>query len=119
MSETVLEKVDNNTPKEKKSLKGYLSKFGPLIGLVTLTIVLTFLSQKFMTVNNVMNIARQSSINAVLAIGMLLPILTAGIDLSVGSILAVSIMTMGIVSVNMGLSPMLGIIVCLAVGAAF
>ncbi|OXS79438.1 ABC transporter permease [Domibacillus enclensis] len=117
MSEAVIEK--EKPVGEKKSFKHFLGKFGALIGLIILTVVLTFLSDKFLTVNNLMNIARQSSINALLAIGMLLPILTAGIDLSVGSILAISIMTMGIVSVNMGMSPVLGIIVCLAVGAAF
>ncbi|OLN23905.1 sugar ABC transporter permease [Domibacillus antri] len=117
MSEAVIQK--EQAAEEKKSFKHFLSKFGALIGLIILVVVLTFMSDKFLTVNNVMNIARQSSINALLAIGMLLPILTAGIDLSVGSILAISIMTMGIVSVNMGMSPILGIIVCLAVGAGF
>ncbi|KMY52396.1 ABC transporter permease [Peribacillus loiseleuriae] len=119
MSEVVIQKPKNEETKPKKTVKSYVSKFAPLIGLVLLTTILTFLSDKFLTMNNVMNIARQSSINAILAIGMLLPILTAGIDLSVGSILAVSIMVMGIVSINMGLSPILGILVCLAVGAAF
>lgn len=118
MSELAFEKIEKAT-KEKNTLKSYLSKFGPLIGLVILTSVLAFLSDKFLTMNNIMNIARQSSINALLGIGMLLPILTAGIDLSVGSILAVAIMTMGIVTVNMGMSPFVGILVCLAVGAAF
>lgn len=117
MSEALVQK--EKVVDEKKSFKHYLGKFGALIGLIILTVVLTFMSDKFLTVNNIMNIARQSSINALLAIGMLLPILTAGIDLSVGSILALSIMTMGIVSVTMGMSPVLGIIVCLAVGAAF
>lgn len=104
---------------EKKSVKHYLSKFGALIGLIILCTVLTILSDKFLTINNIMNIARQSSINALLALGMLLPILTAGIDLSVGSILAISIMLMGIVSVNMGMHPILGILVCLLVGCFF
>ncbi|OXS78743.1 ABC transporter permease [Domibacillus enclensis] len=116
MSEATMEK--QKTARDH-SWKWFLSKFGALIGLIILTVVLTFMSDKFLTVNNIMNIARQSSINALLAIGMLLPILTAGIDLSVGSILAISIMTMGIVSVNMGMSPVVGIIVCLAVGAGF
>ncbi|MEW9501481.1 ABC transporter permease [Jeotgalibacillus marinus] len=119
MKEVVVQKDESNTPRQKKTLKDYLSKFGPLIGLVILMTVLTLLSDKFLTMNNMMNIARQSSINALLALGMLLPILTAGIDLSIGSVLAVSIMVMGIVSVNMGFSPIIGIIVCLAVGAAF
>ncbi|WP_050182468.1 ABC transporter permease [Domibacillus robiginosus] len=119
MGEAAISKEQEQVSGEKKTVKGFVSKFGALIGLVILVITLTILSDKFMTMNNIMNIARQSSINALLAIGMLLPILTAGIDLSVGSILAISIMTMGIVSVNMGLSPVLGIIVCLAVGAGF
>ncbi|WMX56836.1 ABC transporter permease [Peribacillus sp. R9-11] len=119
MNGAVIQKPENDSPKQSRTIKTYVSKFGPLIGLILLTTVLTFLSDKFMTLNNIMNIARQSSINAILAIGMLLPILTAGIDLSVGSILAVSIMVMGIVSVTMGLSPILGLLACLFVGAGF
>jgi ribose transport system permease protein len=97
--------------------KRIISKFGPLIGLIVLSTVLTILSSKFLTVDNVMNIARQSSVNSLLAVGLLVPILTAGIDLSVGSILGLTIMLMGIVSVKWGLNPFLGIFVCLGVGA--
>ncbi|MFD2216772.1 MULTISPECIES: ABC transporter permease [Metabacillus] len=118
MSQIIVDKKQENIT-EKKTIKTYLAKLAPLLALILLSGILTFLSDKFLTVNNLMNIARQSSINALLAIGMLLPILTAGIDLSVGSILAVSIMIMGIVSVSMSLNPVLGIIVCLAVGAGF
>lgn len=117
MAEIVLEKTKELN--EKKSLKQYIGKFGALIGLVSLCIILTVLSDKFLTVNNVMNIARQSTINALLALGMLLPILTAGIDLSVGSVLAISTMMMGVVVVNMGMNPFVGILVCLLVGAFF
>lgn len=117
MAEIIVDKT--KTAKEGKPARYYLEKFGALIGLVLLSVILTVLSDKFLTVNNVMNIARQSSINAILALGMLLPILTAGIDLSVGSILAIAIMLMGVVTVNMGMSPLLGILVCLLVGAFF
>jgi len=105
--------------KSRFNYKGLLGKFGSLLALILLVIVLTTLSDKFLTVNNLMNIARQSTVNALLALGMLLPILTAGIDLSVGSILAISIMSMGLVSVTMGMHPILGILVCLLVGAGF
>jgi len=118
MSQIVVEKKQEDVA-EKKTIKSYLAKLAPLLALILLSVILTLLSDKFLTVNNLMNIARQSSINALLAIGMLLPILTAGIDLSVGSILAVSIMIMGIVSVNMSMSPALGILACLVVGAGF
>lgn len=104
---------------KKATWKKIISKFGSLLALLILVLVLSFATDKFFTVNNLMNIARQSSINALLAVGMLLPILTAGIDLSVGSILALSIMIMGIVSVNMTLHPLLGILACLVIGAGF
>jgi ribose/xylose/arabinose/galactoside ABC-type transport system permease subunit len=65
-----------------------LRRFGILIAFVLLMVVLTFLSDSFLTVSNLLNIARQVSINAVIAAGMTFVILTGGIDLSVGSVLA-------------------------------
>lgn len=67
-----------------------LRRFGILIAFVLLMVVLTFLSDSFLTVSNLLNIARQVSINAVIAAGMTFVILTGGIDLSVGSVLAFS-----------------------------
>jgi Ribose/xylose/arabinose/galactoside ABC-type transport systems, permease components len=98
---------------------GVIRKLGSLLGLIGLCAVLTFSSEYFLTLDNIMNIARQSSINCLVALGMLLTILTAGIDLSVGSILALSIVTMGVVVVQLGLSPVVGILICLGVGALF
>ncbi|TDL91579.1 ABC transporter permease [Vibrio vulnificus] len=111
--------LETVTPQVKKStkFKTIINKFGALFGLIGLCIILALLSPSFIQVDNVMNIARQSSINALLALGMLLPILTAGIDLSIGSILAFSIITAGMVSVTWGMHPILGVIVCLGVGA--
>ncbi len=60
----------------------------PLIGLVILMVLVSLASPSFFTVDNLLNILRQTSINAVIAMGMTFVILTAGIDLSVGSILA-------------------------------
>jgi ribose transport system permease protein len=50
--------------------------------------VVSFLSPNFFTADNLLNILRQTSVNAIMAVGMTLVILTAGIDLSVGSVLA-------------------------------
>lgn len=114
------ESVESVKPHGKEQFwKKLISKFGSLLALIILMIVLTIMSDRFLTINNLTNIARQSSINALLAIGMLLPILTAGIDLSVGSILALSIMIMGVVSINLQMGPVIGIIACLAIGAGF
>lgn len=112
----VEQQVDNQNQKKKYDFKYIANKFGALFGLILLSIVLAILSPSFLRVDNLMNVARQSSINALLSMGMLLPILTAGIDLSVGSILAISIVMTGMVSVVWGMSPIIGLIVCLLVG---
>ncbi|MBM7868025.1 ribose ABC transporter permease [Heliobacterium gestii] len=61
---------------------------GPLIGLALICIALTLLSDRFFSASNILNIARQVSINTLLAVGMTFVIISGGIDLSVGSILA-------------------------------
>ena len=75
---------------EKKARFAFVRNLGPLLGLLILCIVLTCLSDRFLTVDNLLNVTRQVSINAVISVGMTLVILTGGIDLSVGSILAFS-----------------------------
>ncbi|MEK6454398.1 ABC transporter permease [Caldifermentibacillus hisashii] len=103
----------------KPNLKKYFSKFGTLLALFMLFVFFSLSSEKFLTVDNLMNIVNQASINALLSLGMLLAILTAGIDLSVGSMLALSSMLMAVVTVNLGMHPILGLITCLGVGAIF
>ncbi|RIV19568.1 ribose ABC transporter permease [Alicyclobacillaceae bacterium I2511] len=90
---------------------------GPLIGLVILLFVLSVLSHQFFTFGNLRNVALQTSVNALLAVGMTFVILTAGIDLSVGSSLALSsAISAGLMAshLNVWLSALVGI----AVGAA-
>ena len=70
-------------------------QFGTLIGLLVLSAVLWALTPHFLTVSNLLNIAQQTSINAVVAVGMTFVILSGGIDLSVGSIVAVSGVVLG------------------------
>ena len=65
-----------------------VKKLQPLIALAVMVIVLTLLSHQFLTFANQRNILLQISVNVCLSIGMTLVILTGGIDLSVGSILA-------------------------------
>ncbi|WP_321345413.1 ribose ABC transporter permease [uncultured Draconibacterium sp.] len=75
---------------DTKQLKHYLIKFQSIIALVVMCIVLSFLSDRFLTGENAWNVMRQISVNVVISVGMTLVILTGGIDLSVGSILAIS-----------------------------
>ncbi len=65
-------------------------RLGPLLGLTTLIVGLSIASPHFLTVENLLNVLRQSSINAILALGQLMVIITAGIDLSIGSVLGVT-----------------------------
>jgi len=74
----------------KKRGKLKLQGLGPLIGLILLVIVLSLTTDNFLSINNVFNVLRQVSINALLAFGMTFVILTGGIDLSIGSIFALS-----------------------------
>ena len=70
------------------SYKPTLKKFQSLIALLVLCIVLSFLTDKFFTASNGINVLRQVAVNICIATGMTLIVLTAGIDLSVGSVLA-------------------------------
>ncbi|MFX3622926.1 MAG: ribose ABC transporter permease [Ectobacillus sp.] len=67
-----------------------LQQVGSLIGLVLIVVVISVLNPSFLAPTNLFNILRQVSINALIAFGMTFVILTGGIDLSVGSILALS-----------------------------
>ncbi|AVH62244.1 ribose ABC transporter permease [Nostoc sp. 'Peltigera membranacea cyanobiont' 213] len=94
MSQTVrppINKSANNpAARNRKSISTLLEVAGILPILVIICILFAFLSPNFLTGGNIINILRQASINIVLATGMTFVILTGGIDLSVGSILAVS-----------------------------
>ncbi|MFV8454674.1 ribose ABC transporter permease [Vibrio owensii] len=73
---------------KKLFTKEWLIEQKSLIALIFLIVVVSFLNPNFFTVDNILNILRQTSVNAIIAVGMTLVILTAGIDLSVGSVLA-------------------------------
>lgn len=70
--------------------KEWLLEQKSLIALLVLIAVVSSLSPNFFTLNNMFNILQQTSVNAIMAVGMTLVILTSGIDLSVGSLLALT-----------------------------
>ena len=65
-------------------------QYGSLIGLLLLGALLSILSPSFLSLSNLMNVLNQVSLNGLVAIGMTFVILSGGIDLSVGSVLAFS-----------------------------
>ena len=92
--------------------------FYPLVGLIVVTICMIFASDKFLTSANLENIARQVSINAIIAVGMTCVILTGGIDLSVGPVMALS-GTLTAALLVAGVPGPIAIMAGLLLGAAF
>ncbi len=80
-------------------------RYGILIALAVLCLVLSLVSDNFLTSRNIINVLRQTSINGILAIGMTFVILTRGIDLSVGSVVAL----VGVVSASFATTGAAGI----------
>jgi ribose/xylose/arabinose/galactoside ABC-type transport system permease subunit len=72
------------------NVRELLQRYGLILSFLLLCLVLSILSDRFLTVDNMVNVLRQSTINGIIAVGMTFVILTAGIDLSVVSILALS-----------------------------
>lgn len=89
---------------------------GPLIGLILLCAFLTFATDSFFSVRNFLNILDQVTVIGIIAVGMTFVILLGGIDLSVGSVLALAMMVLGYLNVEAGL-PM-GVAIPLAIAAA-
>ncbi|MBU9711231.1 ribose ABC transporter permease [Bacillus tamaricis] len=76
--------------------EGVFRKYGTVLGLILLVVLITIINPRFITLDNILNIFRQVSINGLIAFGMTFVILTGGIDLSVGAILALSGMLLGL-----------------------
>lgn len=67
-----------------------LQRYGIVLALIVVCVALTFLNEFFLTPRNIVNVLRQTSINGILAIGLTFVILARGIDLSVGSVVALA-----------------------------
>lgn len=89
---------------------------GTLIGLLIIVVTFSFLSPVFWTLPNLLNILQQSSINAIIALGMTLVIISGGIDLSVGPTAALSAV-LGATLMVAGVPVPLAVMATLGVGA--
>ena len=88
----------------------------PLVGLIVVSTLMAFASDNFFSVPNILNVLRQVSIIALLAVGMTFVILTGGIDLSVGAVMALSGTISAGLMVNMGLPGAAGLFGGIAIG---
>ncbi|MEQ6391018.1 ribose ABC transporter permease [Bacillaceae bacterium S4-13-58] len=115
-----MDKVDNDQKKENwKRFLPIIDKYRVLIIFFVLILFASFLSDSFFTTSNLLNVFRQVSIVAIISLGMTLVILTGGIDLSVGSVMAFAgavvagVMTSG---VSLPVALMVAILVGIALG---
>lgn len=74
----------------KTQLSFIMKQYGIFIGFLAIIVALSISSDAFLTATNISNIIRQTSIHGIMAVGMTFVILTSGIDLSVGSMLALA-----------------------------
>ncbi|WP_116087039.1 ABC transporter permease [Tropicimonas sp. IMCC34011] len=90
---------------------------GPLVGLVLLCAFLSFATDSFLTTRNLLNVMDQITVLGIMAVGMTFVILIGGIDLAVGSVLALAMMVMGYLANTLGYPLELSILIALAVAA--
>lgn len=96
-------------------IKGYAGKYGILIGFIAICIFLSFASPVFLTSANLINILKQVSIIGIVSMGMTMIIISGGIDLSVGSILALTSVVVAVCAQN-SIPLILCILIAIAVG---
>ncbi len=103
-----------------KKATAILYKLRPLLILLLVTVVFSFLSDHFFTVNNLTNILKQISVNAILASGVYFTILMGGIDISVGSVLGFSgaVAAYLMMQINSPWAAVLAVATALVIGAA-
>lgn len=107
--------VDRKPTRSGGDAMPLLARLAPLGALVLLIVVMALFVPGFFTVNNLTNVARQVSINAIIASGMTLVIIAAGIDLSVGSMVALA-GCVAMIALNGTNSDVFGILIGIAIG---
>ncbi|BAU87099.1 D-ribose ABC transporter permease [Streptomyces laurentii] len=100
------------------ALRRLLLDNGALTALVVLAVAMSFLSGDFLSTQNLLNVGVQAAVTAILAFGVTFVIVSAGIDLSVGSVAALSATVLAYTATTMGLPVWLSIVLALATGIA-
>ena len=114
--------MSNNKAKtgmNKDAFRMFMGKYGIAVILFFMMILISIVEPSFRSANNMMNVATQVSINAMIAYGVCLALTTEGIDLSVGAQLALVSCILGHTIVNMGFSVGMAILTALVVSTAW
>jgi len=112
-SEKRVEKVQ--VVKDNKNLMSKVSGLGPVLALIVLALLTTAMNPSFLDPNNLLNLLRQVSINGLIAFGMTFVILTGGIDLSVGAILALT-SALSAMMITSGVPTLIAMLVGIVIG---
>src|SRR5260221_12641985 len=123
-SEKELQKAEVTVvEKSKKVFVGYqerwwrvFNRFGPAIMLLAVVAGMSIAHPEFLTVPNLLTIGLQAAVRAILAIGVLLVVISGGIDLSVGTSMSLSMVTMGMYVINGHGSLYVGMLIAMATG---
>jgi ribose/xylose/arabinose/galactoside ABC-type transport system permease subunit len=109
--------------KSKRALVGYqelwwrvFNRFGPAIMLLAVVAGMSIAHPEFLTVSNLLTIGLQAAVRAILAIGVLLVVISGGIDLSVGTSMSLSMVTMGMYVINGHCSLYVGMLIAIVTG---
>ncbi len=114
---SITKKEENTSPTFKSKVLPFLREQGSAAaGLIILFIIMSVASSNFLTMDNLVNVMRQISINAILAVGMTFVIITAGIDLSVGAVIALTGTLWAATVVNYNMPIWVGILLALIIG---
>ena len=105
--------------KAKLSFANLYSTYGVFFILVIEFVIFSLASKSFLTLGNILSVGRQMSFTGIAAIGMTLVMLTGGIDISVGSMLAMAGVLCAKLSADMGLPLWIAVVITLLIGALF
>ncbi|MFI0240168.1 substrate-binding domain-containing protein [Streptomyces sp. NPDC016845] len=118
MTTTDTVKNGKSTTKQSGSLLRLLLDNGALTALVVLVIVMSLLSGDFLTTTNLLNVGVQAAVTAILAFGVTFVIVSAGIDLSVGSVAALSATVLAWAATNEGVPVVIAVLLAVVTGVA-
>ena len=113
---TIATTATTQKPSVGRRIGSWALNHGALVGLIILCIALFIATPVFLTVPNIINIGIQAAVVAIMAFGMTFVIVTSGIDLSVGSVAALSAMVSAWMFSNVGLPGWLTLIIGLLIG---
>lgn len=82
--------LSSMTREKRTKIGRIMEKAGPFAAIIGLAIIFTIINPRFININNIVNVVRQSAIYIIMAVGMTFVITGAGIDLSIGSIMAIT-----------------------------